>query len=77
MFNIARMPEVVFHGFFRILFTFALPVLLVANVPAKLLALRLKSPWQILLVCGMTLVCLAVSEWVWRRCLRHYTSASS
>lgn len=77
LFNIARMPEVVFHGFFRILFTFALPVLLVANVPAKLLASKLKSPWEIVLVLGMTLVCLVASEGIWRWSLRHYTSASS
>jgi ABC-2 type transport system permease protein len=77
LFNIARMPEVVFRGGFRVLFTFVVPVLLVANVPAKLLALKLKSPLEILLVLGMALACLAVSEWVWRWSLGHYTSASS
>jgi len=49
----------------------------VANVPVKLLVNRLGSPWEMLLLVGMSGVCLGVSESVWRLSLRHYTSASS
>jgi len=77
LFNIARLPDAAFHGLFRILFTFTVPVLLVANVPAKLLAAKLGSPWEVVLLLVMCGVCLAVSELVWRFSLRHYTSASS
>lgn len=77
LFNVARLPDAAFHGFFRVFFTFAIPMLLVANVPVKLLAEKLESPWELLLLAGMSLVCFAVSEMVWRFSVRHYTSASS
>ncbi len=77
LFNIARLPDAAFRGFFKAFFTFALPMLLVANVPVKLLAQKLGSPLEMLLLFGMSLVCFSVSEGVWRFSLRHYTSASS
>jgi ABC-2 type transport system permease protein len=77
LFNIARLPDAAFHGFFKVFFTFVLPMLLVANVPAKLLAERLDHPLEMLLLFGLSLVCFSVSEFVWRFSLRRYTSASS
>jgi ABC-2 type transport system permease protein len=76
-FNIARLPDAAFKGFFKAFFTFAIPMLLVANVPAKLLLRTLNSPWSMLLLAGMGLVCLVLSELFWRFSLRHYTSASA
>jgi len=43
LFNIARMPDEAFHGAFKAVFTFALPVLLVSNVPVRVLADKLTS----------------------------------
>jgi ABC-2 type transport system permease protein len=77
LFNVSRLPDGAFQGFFRAFFTFAIPMLLVANVPAKLLLHRLASPGPMLLLLGMGGLCLFVSELVWRFCLRHYTSASA
>ncbi len=77
LFNIARMPDEAFQGAFKAVFTFAIPMLLVSNVPARLLADKLTSPMSIILLLAMCGVCLLVSEWGWRRSLRHYTSASS
>jgi ABC-2 type transport system permease protein len=77
LFNIARMPDEAFQGLFRKFFTFIIPMLLVSNVPARVLAGKLNSPLSILLLIGMALVCLFVSEWGWRQSLRRYTSASS
>jgi ABC-2 type transport system permease protein len=77
LFNVARMPDEAFAGVFRALFTFAVPMLLVSNVPARLLVGKLGSPLPLLLLVGMSLVCFAVSEWGWRASLRRYTSASS
>jgi ABC-2 type transport system permease protein len=77
MFNIARMPDAAFHGAFRILFTFILPMTLVSNVPAKTLITRLSTPGEILLLLGITAMWFAVSELIWRFSLRRYTSASS
>jgi ABC-2 type transport system permease protein len=77
LFNIARMPDAAFHGVFKVVFTYALPILLVANVPVKLLAHKLETPVELVLLVAMSLVCFLVSEGVWRFSLRHYTSASS
>jgi len=77
LFNIARLPDEAFHGLFKAVFTFALPMLLVANVPVKLLVHKLSSPLEMLLLFGMAIVCLVVSETIWRVSVRHYTSASS
>lgn len=77
LFNIARLPDAAFRGLFKIVFTFAVPMLLVANVPVKLLAEKLDSPWELLLVLAMAVICFAFSEFVWRKAVRHYGSASS
>ena len=37
LFNLARMPDEAFQGFFRAFFTFAIPMLLVFNVPVRVL----------------------------------------
>jgi ABC-2 type transport system permease protein len=76
LFNIARNPDSAFQGFFRAFFTFAIPMLLVANVPVKML-LRLGSPREMLWLLGMVVVCVVVSELFWRLSIRHYASASA
>jgi ABC-2 type transport system permease protein len=77
LFNIARMPDEAFQGLFRAVFTFALPMLLVSNVPARLLTDKLTSTKPLLLLLTMSVVCFCVSEWGWRASVRRYTSASS
>ena len=77
LFNIARMPDEAFRGLFKAVFTFALPMLLVSNVPVRLLADKLSSPAPVLLLLAMSVVCFFVSEWGWRASMRRYTSASS
>jgi ABC-2 type transport system permease protein len=77
LFQIARMPDEAFRGLFKAVFTFALPMLLVSNVPVRLLAGKLASPLPLVLLLGMGVVCALVSEWVWRISVRRYTSASS
>jgi ABC-2 type transport system permease protein len=78
LFNIARLPDGAFRpGMFKATFTFVLPMLLVSNVPVKLLADKLGSLWEIALLLVMAAVCFAISELGWRQSVRHYTSASS
>lgn len=77
LFNIARLPDAAFRGLFKAFFTYALPMLLVANVPAKLLARKLSSPWEMVLLLCMGLICFSLSEWMWKFSVRRYTSASS
>ena len=78
LFNIARMPDDAFpkRGIFRSVFTFVLPVLLISNVPARLLTDRLTSSSCLLLV-GLAILCALGSEWIWRISVKRYTSASS
>jgi ABC-type uncharacterized transport system permease subunit len=38
---------------------------------------KISSPGLPLLLLGMMVVCAVVSEWVWRKSVRRYTSASS
>ena len=54
LFNIARMPDEAFRGLFKAVFTFALPMLLVSNVPVRLLVDKLQSPLPVLLLLGMS-----------------------
>jgi ABC-2 type transport system permease protein len=77
LFNIARFPDAAFAGFFKVFFTFAVPMLLVANVPARLMAQTLAEPQRMLLVALMCVLCFVASELGWRFALKHYTSASS
>jgi ABC-2 type transport system permease protein len=77
LFNIARLPDEAFGGVFRAVFTFALPMLLVSNVPVRLLADKLSSTGPMLLLLAMSVVCFCVSEWGWRASVGRYTSASS
>src|SRR2546430_14198726 len=77
LFTIARLPDAAYRGFFKVFFTFAVPMILVANVPARLLADKLNSPLQMLLLVGMSVLCWVLSEVGWRFSVKHYTSASS
>ncbi|MFN3409929.1 MAG: ABC transporter permease, partial [Limisphaerales bacterium] len=77
LFNIARLPDEAFRGAFKVFFTFALPMLLVSNVPVRLLADKLDSAGPVLLLLAVASLCFVVSELGWRASLRRYTSASS
>jgi ABC-2 type transport system permease protein len=77
LFNVSRLPDEAFQGFFRAFFTFAIPMLLVVNVPVRVLLHRLTSPWEMFLLLGAGCVCFLISELFWRFSIRHYTSASA
>jgi ABC-2 type transport system permease protein len=78
LFNIARLPDEAFQrGAFKAFFTFVLPMLLVSNVPVRVLIHKIGSPAPLLTLLGMSVACFLVSEWGWRASLRRYTSASS
>src|SRR5579859_1041620 len=63
LFQIARLPDEAFRGAFKAFFTFAIPMLLVSNVPVRVLLHKLEQPRQLLLLLVMSLLCFAVSEW--------------
>lgn len=78
LFNVARVPDEAFRpGVFKAVFTWVMPMLLVANVPTKLLADKLGSPLEMLLLVTLAAGIFAVSTRVWRLSVRRYTSASS
>jgi ABC-2 type transport system permease protein len=77
LFQIARMPDEAFQGLFKALFTFAIPMLLVSNVPVRLLISTLSDKGPVVLLLVMSVVCFTLSEWGWRASVKRYTSASS
>lgn len=77
LFQLARLPDEAFRGLFKAVFTFALPVLLISNVPVRVLANKLQSPALAFMLIGMALACAVISEIGWRFSVRRYTSASS
>jgi ABC-2 type transport system permease protein len=81
--NFSRYPMEIYQGRFgsplRYFFTFLVPVLVVVNVPARLLAKPLEaSQWPLAAFAILaTLGSLAGSRWVFNRALLSYRSASS
>ncbi|MBE7158905.1 MAG: ABC-2 family transporter protein, partial [Rhodospirillales bacterium] len=76
--SIARYPEGVFSGVFKLIFTWLVPVIVVANAPARILARASEQPlalmFQLAAVCALSLV---LSRAFWLFALRRYSSASS
>jgi ABC-2 type transport system permease protein len=78
IFNIARYPEVVFRGVFKVIFSWVIPVIIVANVPAMLLARVATEPTPLLLhLIAASFLVLVLSRFFWRFALTRYASASS
>jgi ABC-2 type transport system permease protein len=76
VFQIARLPREAFNGVARIAFTWAVPLLLIANVPARTLLYGLNSLDLTGMACA-TAVLFALSTTVFQAGLRRYGSASS
>src|SRR5256712_11448572 len=76
--NIARYPDVIYPRLFRWIFGWIIPVVIVANIPARLLIKSLGQPGRLMLqlVTASTIV-FWLSRVFWRFALRHYSSASS
>ena len=76
VFQIARLPREAFSGVTRIAFTWAVPLLLIANVPARTLLYGLNGLDLAGMACA-TAILLALSRVVFQAGLRRYGSASS
>jgi ABC-2 type transport system permease protein len=76
IFDVARWPVQVFHGVWRIVFTFVIPVAVMTTFPAMALLGRLGAG-ATLATTGGALLLLALSRVIWRTAIRSYTSASS
>ena len=78
LFNIGRYPDVVFKGLFKVIFTYVIPIILVANVPVRLLTKSMEHPFRglaLMMCAGLTIILL--SRLLWSTALRRYSSASS
>jgi len=71
-----KIPGIIYKGFFRILFYFALPYGMMATLPTQLLANTLTVPGLIHALCVVAAF-TAFALWFWRFGLRRYKSASS
>jgi ABC-2 type transport system permease protein len=76
VFQIARLPREAFNGPARIAFTWAVPLLLIANVPTRTLLYGLNGLDLLGMGCA-TAVLLALSTTIFQTGLRRYGSASS
>src|SRR2546427_2713565 len=76
--NIARYPDVIFPRIFRMIFGWVVPVVIIANIPARLLIKSFGQPFPLMLhlVVASTIV-FWLSRVFGRFALRHYSSASS
>ena len=70
--NIARYPDVIFPKLFRFVFGWIIPVVIVANIPARLLIKSLGQPGWLMfhLIVAGTIAAL-ISRFFWRFALRH------
>lgn len=81
--NFSRYPMEIYNGAFgtplKNVFTFVVPILVVINVPARIMAKPLTSEYAWLSAFAMvaTVVALVASRWVFKRALDSYRSASS
>jgi ABC-2 type transport system permease protein len=76
--NIARYPDSIFPRLFKFIFSWIVPVVVVSNVPARLLAKSFDQPFGLmakLIVASMVIFCL--SRAFWSFALKRYSSASS
>ena len=76
VFQIARLPREAFKGLARFTFTWIVPLLVVANVPARTLLHGLSWP-DLGGMLAITLALLCVATFIFQRGVRRYGSASS
>jgi len=76
--NIARYPDSIFPRLFKFIFSWIVPVVVVSNVPARVLAKSFGHPWGLMLklVIASTVI-VGLSRAFWSFALRRYSSASS
>jgi len=78
LFNIGRYPDTIYRGLFKLVFSWLIPIIIVANIPARLLIHASENPWPTMLqLLIATLFMLGSTRLMWNAALRHYSSASS
>jgi ABC-2 type transport system permease protein len=76
--NIGRYPDVIYRGVFKVVFSYVIPMILVANVPVRLLTDAMTNPLAGFAKMFVVTVCIvAAVRALWVTALRRYSSASS
>jgi ABC-2 type transport system permease protein len=78
LFNIGRYPDTIYRGAFKLVFSWLIPVIIVANIPSRILIHATENPWPLLLeLMAATLFMVGATRLLWNSALHHYSSASS
>jgi ABC-2 type transport system permease protein len=78
LFNLGRYPDVVFRGLFKFVFSWLIPIIVVTNVPARLLIRAADSPGHLMLHLALATVIVTIATRLfWLAGLKRYASASS
>ncbi len=77
-FSLGRYPDVIFRGAFKFVFSWIIPVIVVSNVPTRLLIRATESPVPLLMQLLLaTVLILVATRLFWLTAIRRYSSASS
>jgi ABC-2 type transport system permease protein len=78
LFNIGRYPDTIYRGLFKLIFSWAIPIIIVANIPSRLLIHAAENPWpSFFQLTTATLFLMGITRFLWNAALGHYSSASS
>ena len=78
LFNIGRYPDTIYRGAFKLVFSWLIPVIIVANIPARFLIHAAENPLPLLFqLVAATLLMVGVTRVMWTAALARYSSASS
>jgi ABC-2 type transport system permease protein len=78
LFNLGRYPDGIFRGVFKFVFSWIIPIIVVTNIPARLLIRAADSPAPLILqLAAATLIATCATRLFWLTALRRYASASS
>jgi ABC-2 type transport system permease protein len=78
LFNIGRYPDTIYRGAFKLVFSWLVPVIIVANIPSRLLIHAAENPLSLMLeLAAATLFIVTATRFVWNAALMRYSSASS
>jgi len=78
LFNIGRYPDTIYRGAFKLVFSWLIPVIIVANIPSRILIHAAQNPVPLLLqLFAATLLMMTAIRGLWTAALGRYSSASS
>jgi ABC-2 type transport system permease protein len=78
LFNIGRYPDTVYKGVFKAFFSWIVPVIIVANIPARIITRAADSAAMgMLQMTAATMLVLIFCRLIWLQGLKRYASASS